>query len=184
MLAEPLVLGWTHLVTRAGVLRIVLGALALCAPAAATPGDLSAETFLRGIYQGYLSPSAREPDTSTPAKLRLYFDECLARAIERDYRLAREHNEVPVLDGDLFTDMQELLLSKMLVDVKATSPRTAMGTVTLISEDHPRRIVLYLVKTNVGWRIADMDTGQGLRSVELARVNGSARCSLDHSRHP
>ena len=156
----------------------VAASLVALAVAAAQTSTSSPDAFLRGIYEPYLQPGFKGIDTSTPAKLRRYFDGCLADAIEKDFKLSKENHELPFLNGDLFTYLQEFGVSDLRIRVSSLDDRRASGTVTFRSYGEPRMLVLHLVKTGSGWRIVDMESGGRLLSHVLAQANGSAKCLL------
>jgi hypothetical protein len=131
--------------------RLLVAAAALLAPAAAQAE--TAQAFLERTYAGY----ARE-DFDPLDHLHRYFAAPLAAAIREDERLAT--GEVGYLDGDPLCDCQDISGLKPRVEsVRMTGKRAASARVMLdFGTADQRTVVLQLVLTKHGWRVADVAT--------------------------
>jgi Protein of unknown function (DUF3828) len=145
--------------------RLILAAIgALPAEAwaqAQTPQEtLTPEAFLRGIY----TPYPNQDFKGQPFwQVDRFFAPDLARAIEADMREAKRRGEVPKLDGDPFVDAQDWDIAKLAISVKTEGP-TATGLVSFENQGKPTEIKLDLVRTGMGWRIADIKWPSGTLS--------------------
>jgi hypothetical protein len=129
---------------------MILLALALgAAPTAETPRH-----FLDRVYAGY-----QQRDFSPFVQPDRYFAPALLAAIREDSRLA--HGEVGYLDGDPLCQCQDTSgLHATIVRVSVTSPGHAKAVVVLDYPDNtPTRVRLSLIRTRLGWRIADVSAG-------------------------
>jgi hypothetical protein len=144
----------------------VLGALPAQAWAQAQgqsqlPKDtVTPEAFLRGIY----TPYPNQDFKGQPFwQVDRFFVPDLARAIEADMREAKRRGEVPRLDGDPFVDAQDWDIAKLAITVEAEGPK-ATGLVSFENQGKPTEIKLDLVRTGMGWRIADIKWPSGTLS--------------------
>ena len=118
------------------------------------------EAFLRGIY----TPYPNQDFKGQPFwQVDRFFTPDLARAIEADMREAKRRGEVPKLDGDPFVDAQDWDIAKLAISVKTEGP-TATGLVSFENQGKPTEIKLDLVRTGMGWRIADIKWPSGTLS--------------------
>lgn len=140
-----------------GVLPVSAWAQAQSEP----PRDtVTPEAFLRGIY----TPYPNQDFKGQPFwQVDRFFAPDLARAIEADMREAKRRGEVPRLDGDPFVDAQDWDIAKLAITVKAEGPR-AVGLVSFENQGKPTEIKLDLVRTGMGWRIADIKWPTGTLS--------------------
>ena len=129
---------------------------ALCAlPFAARAQAQSPEAFLHSIYDPYLKTDFRgQPYWQVDR----FFEPTLAGISEM--RKAKARGEVPKLDGDPFLDAQEWDIKNLVITVKADGAR-ATGEVSFDNFDKRTRIILDLVKTLPGWRIAGIKGPSG-----------------------
>jgi hypothetical protein len=131
---------------------------ALCALPYDVQGQaLSPDAFLRGIYDPYLKADFKGQPYWQVSR---FFVPELARAIEADMREARRRGEVPRLDGDPFLDAQDWDVTDLAIAVKADGP-TATGEVSFDNLGKRIQIILDLVQTQAGWRIADIKAPSG-----------------------
>ena len=70
---------------------------------------------------------------------------------------------LPRLDGDPFVDAQDWDIAKLAITVKAEGPKT-VGLVSFENQGKPTEIKLDLVRTGMGWRIADIKSPSGTLS--------------------
>jgi hypothetical protein len=118
------------------------------------------EAFLRGIY----TPYPNQDFKGQPFwQVDRFFTPDLARAIEADMREAKRRGEVPRLDGDPFVDAQDWDIAKLAISVKTEGPKT-VGMVSFENQGKPTEIKLDLVRTGMGWRIADIKSPSGTLS--------------------
>jgi hypothetical protein len=121
---------------------------------------LTPEAFLRSIYTPYPN---HEFKGQPFWQVDRFFAPDLARAIEADMREAKRRGEVPKLDGDPFVDAQDWDIAKLAISVEADGPK-ATGLVTFENQGKPTEIKLDLVRTGMGWRIADIKWPSGTLS--------------------
>jgi hypothetical protein len=146
--------------------RLILAALGVL-PAQAwaqgaaqgAPKDtLTPESFLRGIYTPYPTQDFKgQPYWQVDR----FFAPDLARAIEADMREAKRRGEVPKLDGDPFVDAQDWDIAKLAISVKSDDGSTATAVVSFENLGKPTQITLDLIRTGMGWRIADIKSPSG-----------------------
>jgi hypothetical protein len=151
-------------VPRRRLILAALGALPVQAWAqgkSEAPRDtLTPEAFLRGIY----TPYPNQDFKGQPFwQVDRFFAPDLARAIETDMREAKRRGEVPRLDGDPFVDAQDWDIAKLAISVK-TDGANATGLVSFENQGKPTEITLDLVRTGMGWRIADIKSPSGTLS--------------------
>ena len=119
------------------------------------------EAFLRGIY----TPYPNQDFKGQPFwQVDRFFAPDLARVIEADMREAKRRGEVPRLDGDPFVDAQDWDIAKLVISVKADGEANATGLVSFENQGKPTEIKLDLVRTGMGWRIADIQSPSGTLS--------------------
>ena len=130
---------------------MMLLALAL----AAAPAAESPRAFVERIYSGY-----RTSGFSPFARPERWFAPRLLAAIKEDSRLA--HGEVGYLDGDPVCQCQDAAgLKARIVRVRPQGPAKASVSVTIGLQGYtPRPAQLSLVRTQAGWRIADVASPQ------------------------
>ena len=129
---------------------------------AAVAQGASPHAFLESIYKIYRNNhNVKGIDYSKADVIRRYFAPPLAKAILKDQADAKKKDEVPRLNGDPFIDAQEWEIADLKIDVKSADRRHAAGTVTFTNAKEPRAMVLDLVKTGDGWRIAEIKAPSG-----------------------
>jgi len=141
-------------------MSIALVFLLVQIPAFAQNG--SAETFLRSIYgKAYIGKSAKGVDIDSHAQLYRYFVPELAKQIEDDAKTAARNGDIGQLDGDPFIGAQDFEIHSFDIQVRNVDETTATGTITFSNLGTPRKILVALKRLKVGWRIADIDWGEG-----------------------
>lgn len=144
----------------------LLAALLAPAPSAETP-----RAFIERIYAGY-----RDPDYSPLARPERVFAAPLVAAIREDRRLSRD--EVGYMDGDPLCQCQDPAgLRPLIGEVGRPTARTAAARILLrFDGDADREVMLQLVRTSSGWRIADVATPDSPSMLdELRRFNRRRR---------
>jgi len=140
------------------VLRRTLAALALTAlPLAALAEEQTPEEFLKAIYEPYKQAGFKgQPFWES----KRFFVSDLAQAIDKDMQLAKQKNEVPLLDGDPFLDAQDWKVTSTGYTAVVNGDKAAAGVV-FVNLDQPTSVGLTLAKTADGWRIRDIVTESG-----------------------
>lgn len=132
-----------------------LAALPVATDAAAQAA--TAQAFVESLYKPYLDKSFKGQPYGDASR---FFAPALAQAMERDYREAKRRKEVPTLNGDPFIDAQDWQISKLAIDV-ATNGDAATARVSFQNFSDVTRLVLELVRTPAGWRIAEIKAPSG-----------------------
>ncbi|HTR83749.1 MAG TPA: DUF3828 domain-containing protein [Reyranella sp.] len=142
--------------------RALIAALAIALPVAAAAQTLSAQDFLKSIYEPY----QKEGFKGQPYwESKRFFAPDLAAAIDKDMELAKKKNEVPLLDGDPFIDAQDWKITSISQGVVVEGDKAAAG-VAFVNLGEPKSVALKLAKTPDGWRILDIVTeGGSLRAL-------------------
>ncbi len=130
---------------------------AVCLLPFAASAQQSPQAFLQAIYAPYLKRDFKGQPYTEAAR---FFAPDLARAMDRDMRLAKQYRQPPTLDGDPFMDAQEWQISDLVVRASG-SGNSATGVVSFANFGKPRRLAIDLVRTPAGWRIADIAGSSG-----------------------
>lgn len=149
---------------RRALLALTLLSLPLAALAEdkALVQDKTAETFLRSIYgKAYIGKNAKGVDIDKSAQLYRYFVPELAKQIDDDAKKAAKNGDVGELDGDPFIGAQDFEIHSFDVQVRNVDDTTATGTITFSNLGTQRKILVSLKRLKVGWRIQDIDWGEG-----------------------
>lgn len=151
--------------------RALLAILFVAMPLAAFAQDKTAETFLRSIYgKPYIGKNAKGVDIDTSAKLYRYFVPELAKQIDDDAKTAAKNGDIGQLDGDPFIGAQDFEIRSFDVQVHNVDETTAIGTVTFSNLGTQRKVLVSLKRLKVGWRIQDVDWGEGGKLSALYRT--------------
>jgi len=130
------------------MIAIVLAGAALAAPSAR--GAETPRHFVKRVYAGY-----RDPDFSPLKRPERVFAPPLVAAIREEAR--RSRGEVGFMDADPLCDCQDPSgMRPSVTEATQTGPRAARVRVALRFGDEIRSLVLKLVRTPAGWRIADV----------------------------
>jgi len=117
----------------------------------------TAQAFVENLYRPYLDKNFQGQPYGDAAR---FFAPALAQAMERDNREAKRRNQVPSLNGDPFVDAQDWEISKLSIDVTANGD-AATARVSFQNFGEAKRVLLELVKTPAGWRIAEIEAASG-----------------------
>jgi hypothetical protein len=117
----------------------------------------TAQAFVAALYRPYLDAGFPGQPYGDAGR---FFTPALAEAIDRDHREAQRRNEVPALNGDPFIDAQDWEVSKLSIDVTASGD-AATARVAFRNFGEARRVVLELVRTPAGWRVAEISAPSG-----------------------
>ena len=139
----------------------------LCAAALPAAAQLpTAQAFLQSVYEPYLKAGFKGQPYTDAAR---FFAPDLARAMARDMQTAKQRGQPPTLDGDPFVDAQDWQVSNLVVRVSGAGD-TATGVVSFTNLGRPKRLAIDLVRTDAGWRIADIAGSSGsLRALYKVR---------------
>jgi hypothetical protein len=146
--------------------EVLIAILMLCAGlviagSAATAQGASPRAFLESVYKVYGSNNAKGIDISRPEVIRRHFAPPLAKAMIKDQAEARKRDESPRLSGDPFIDAQDGRIAGLNISMQVAARRNASGVVTFTNAGEPRTVLLDLVKTGDGWRIAEIKAPSG-----------------------
>ena len=133
------------------------GGLAAALSGTEAMAQATAHAFVETLYRPYLSKDFQGQPYGDTAR---FFAPPLAQAMDRDNREAKRRNEVPTLNGDPFVDAQDWEISKLSIDVTGSAD-AATARVSFQNFGEARRVLLELVKTPAGWRIADIKAPSG-----------------------
>jgi hypothetical protein len=140
---------------------LICTAALITALSAEPAGNGSPKAFVDSIYNSYLGKDSRGVSLDGDDQVRRYFASPLADAMIKDFNAAAKANEVGILGGDPFIDAQDWDISNLRTVVKTTGPTTAVATVSFTMFGKPRTITLDLVRTDAGWRIAEIRAPSG-----------------------
>jgi hypothetical protein len=136
---------------------LVVGGLVTALSGTEAVAQATAQAFVDNLYRPYLKAGFPGQPYDDAAR---FFVPALAQAMDRDNREAKRRNEVPTLNGDPFVDAQDWEISKLSIDVTGNGD-AATARVSFQNFGEARRVLLELVKTPAGWRIADIKAPSG-----------------------
>jgi hypothetical protein len=136
---------------------LVVGGLVTALSGTEAMAQATAQAFVDNLYRPYLKAGFPGQPYDDAAR---FFVPALAQAMDRDNREAKRLKEVPTLNGDPFVDAQDWEISKLSIDVTGSGD-TATARVSFQNFGEARRVLLELVKTPAGWRIADIKAPSG-----------------------
>lgn len=136
---------------------LVVGGLVTVLSGTEALAQATAQAFVENLYRPYLNAGFQGQPYGDTAR---FFVPALAQAMDRDNREAKRRNEVPTLNGDPFVDAQDWKISKLSIDVTASGD-AATARVSFQSFGEAKHVVLELVRTQAGWRIAEIKAPSG-----------------------
>jgi hypothetical protein len=136
---------------------LVVGGLVTALSGTEAVAQATAQAFVDNLYRPYLKAGFPGQPYDDAAR---FFVPALAQAMDRDNREAKRRNEVPTLNGDPFVDAQDWEISKLSIDVTASGD-VATARVSFQNFGEAKHVLLELVKTPAGWRIADIKAPSG-----------------------
>ena len=136
---------------------LVVGGLVTALSGTEAMAQATAQAFVDNLYRPYLKAGFPGQPYDDAAR---FFVPALAQAMDRDTREAKRRNEVPTLNGDPFVDAQDWEISKLSIDVTASGD-VATAQVSFQNFGEAKHVLLELVKTPAGWRIADIKAPSG-----------------------
>jgi hypothetical protein len=134
------------------------------APTPPTPPapPTSPQAFLENIYRPYLKKDFKGQPYWEAAD---YFEPDLARAMDQDREEAKRASKPPALNADPFVNGTDRLITDLEVAAfsSGNGGNGAIGNVIFSNQGGPQHVTIDLVKTPLGWRIAEI-RGTGLRA--------------------
>ncbi len=153
--------------------EVVSGLAALAAIAALPPWARAADDGPTAFVQSlYALPNLWSDVTADDAAIAKYLDANLGALISENY--AKENPEA-ALDYDPLVQAQDFDTVKADVSVKSETPTAATVEAKVNNLDLTTTITLDLVKTDNGWRLADIHPQDGTQSLvdELKQLNAA-----------
>jgi hypothetical protein len=140
--------------------RVLVLSLALAPTPAVADAAPSATEFVRSLYAHYLGKDARGVPFERAADVARWCAPPLTKLILADRARAARRDDVPTLDGDPFVHAQDWMLSDLHIDVTERGDR-ATAKVSFLNAGEHVALTLALVRGPAGWRVADVDAGDG-----------------------
>ena len=137
------------------ILSFATGASLAAQPTAATSPD----TLVANLYKAHNQKRSPFFQTRSRARLDAYFVKSLGDLIWNDAKNSK--GEVGVIDGDPLYDAQDMEIKNFMIGKPAYEGRAAKVVVTFSNFGQKKTIIYRLVKLNAGWRIDDIDYGEG-----------------------
>ena len=125
----------------------------------AQPRHLSPDALVRDLYNAHTHKRSPFFQTRSRALLYKYFVKSLADLIWTDQKNSK--GEVGVIDGDPLYDAQDMQIRKFSIGKPKYENGNAKVVVSFENLGQKKTIVYLLVNGNAGWRIDDIDYGEG-----------------------
>src|SRR5438093_6329282 len=90
-----------------------------------------------------------------------YFEKKLANMIRKDAAAAAAKNEVGVIDSDPLYDAQDMEIKNFSIGKASYENGKAKVPVTFENLGEKKTLIFVLVNSRSGWRISDIDYGEG-----------------------
>src|SRR5713226_2898393 len=123
-----------------------------------SPG-LSPDALVTDLYRAHRLKRSPFFQTRSRALLYKYFEKRLADLIWKDAVTAK--GEVGVIDGDPLYDAQDMEIKNFAIAKPTYDNGKAKVVVSFKNSGQQKTIVFLLVNGPVGWRIRDIDYGEG-----------------------
>ncbi len=120
---------------------------------------LSAYALVSDLYREHNRKHSPFFQTRSRALLYKYFEKSLADMIWKD--AANSKKEVGAIDGDPLYDAQDMDIKKFVIGKPSYENGKALVSVSFENFGQQETIVFTLVNGRSGWRIGDLDYGQG-----------------------
>jgi hypothetical protein len=133
----------------------------LAAAATGLAAEDTPKAFLEKLYANYTGPDRKGLMVDSDKVLARYLSPDLIKLMDEMYAAAKKADEVPALDGDPFVDAQEWQIKSFDITVDQTGADKATGHVSFKNFDEQRSVTVDLVRLKSGWRIDDIDWGEG-----------------------
>jgi len=95
------------------------------------------------------------------ALLYKYFDKRLADMIHKDAVVSAAKHDVGVIDGDPLYDAQDMEIENFAIGQASIENGKAKVPVTFENLGEKKTLIFVLVNSPSGWRISDIDYGEG-----------------------
>ena len=95
------------------------------------------------------------------ALLYKYFQKSLADMIRKDTAAAAAKHEVGVIDGDPLYDAQDMEIKNFSIGTASYENGKANVPVTFENLGDKKKLIFVLINSRSGWRISDIDYGEG-----------------------
>src|SRR5437660_8419198 len=120
---------------------------------------LSPEALVADLYREHNRKHSPFFQTRSRALLYKYFEKNLADMIWKD--AVRSKGEVGAIDGDPLYDAQDMEIKKFAIDKATFASGKARVNVRFENFGQQKNIVFVLVNGKTGWRISDIEYGEG-----------------------
>jgi hypothetical protein len=141
----------------ASLLGLLLALIGL--PATASPND-SPQDLMRELYRVHDQGNGPLLDPAASKERRVYFTESLAAALDQELD-RRDAEEVGNLDFDPFYNAQDTEIADLDFAVAKVSGNQTFAIARFSNFGEPNEIVYKVVQDGRGWRIDDIDYGDG-----------------------
>jgi hypothetical protein len=120
---------------------------------------LSPNALVSDLYREHNRKHSPFFQSRSRALLYKYFEKSLAGMIWKD--AATSKKEVGVIDGDPLYDAQDMDIKKFVIGKPIYENGKARVNVSFENLGQPKNIVFILANGRLGWRINDIDYGEG-----------------------
>jgi hypothetical protein len=120
---------------------------------------LSPDALVSDLYREHNRKHSPFFQTRSRALLYKYFEKSLADMIWKD--AVGSKKEVGAIDGDPLYDAQDMDIKKFVIGKPSYENSKALVSVSFENLGQQKTIVFILVNGRSGWRIGDLDYGQG-----------------------
>jgi hypothetical protein len=120
---------------------------------------LAPDSLVADLYKVHKQKHSPFFQTRSRALLYKYFEKTLADLIWKD--AVHSKKEVGAIDGDPLYDAQDMKIKKFEIHKPVQENGKAKVNVTFENLGEKKTIVFLLVNGTTGWRISDIDYGEG-----------------------
>lgn len=120
---------------------------------------LSPNALVADLYRVHDHKHSPFFQTKNRALLDKYFEKSLADMIWKD--AVSSKGEVGALDGDPLYDAQDMEIKKFAIGKPSFADGKAKVNVTFTNFGQPKTFVFTLVNGRIGWRISEIEYGEG-----------------------
>lgn len=132
----------------------------------AAAGD--AQAPVRELLLQHLSEQGSPFDAARVSRLQAWLAPSLSQAFKRWFARPPRPDEAPYLDGDPFTDTQEPPPSLALGELERRGEEATQVVLVDVGGGRQHRLAYRLQRRDgVGWRIVDIDYGEGVTLLQL-----------------
>ena len=117
------------------------------------------DTLVADLYRQHNHKHSPFFQTHSRALLYKYFEKSLADLIWKD--AVHSKGEVGAIDGDPLYDAQDMEIKKFAIAKATYESRTAKVPVSFENFGKKKTIIFLLANGRTGWRIRDIDYGEG-----------------------